>query len=409
MVKALFSFFVFLPLAFAIDMPGDEVFGPPPAPQSKSVAQPQEEEVVDPDQLNEYNEELERNFPLRSLGRLSVVNGRGSIQIQGWALDKIRVTIRKTVSAKTDELAETYLKEIDLRYKEGGGNIELSAQYGRNLGIRDRLAERASPRGTMDLVVLAPAGLELFIWAVEGEVKVESWSEDISVRSSEGTISVSNVSNSLTSINCNKCKINLDTVKGSLRAVGGKGLIRVNGLQGRDVYVETNQGNMDLSRVDGNQIYVSDSGEIKGDKLSGQIEFRTQDGGVNIGSSGGSVSGSTDSGPILIGMSRWQVPERALIESKEGPIQLSLPESLSAQIDVGSYYGLAKLEFPFRKQTVRGFSGPLPANRFQGIVGLGGHELRVFSEKGNVALLRGSVSGNPRPGVRSKDDGNDPR
>ena len=44
-----------------------------------------------------FEEEKTYIYPVRKIGELSVQNRRGNIEIRGWPLDKIRVTVRKTV------------------------------------------------------------------------------------------------------------------------------------------------------------------------------------------------------------------------------------------------------------------------------------------------------------------------
>src|SRR4051812_26136582 len=45
--------------------------------------------------VREFQDEIERDFTLRSTGQLQVTNMRGNIVLQGWSLDKIRVKARR--------------------------------------------------------------------------------------------------------------------------------------------------------------------------------------------------------------------------------------------------------------------------------------------------------------------------
>src|SRR4051794_23035055 len=77
----------------------------------------------------EFQDELEKDFLIRSVGHLQVTNLRGGISIQGWALDKIRVRARRTVKAGTPAEAQKLLSALDFRFDSVDGDIELSAQY----------------------------------------------------------------------------------------------------------------------------------------------------------------------------------------------------------------------------------------------------------------------------------------
>src|SRR6185437_701938 len=79
--------FLAVPLSFAAISP--------PIPTPTASASPADS--------REFGEEIERDFSLRSIGTLQVTNLRGSITIQGWALDKIRVKAVRRVIASNEE------------------------------------------------------------------------------------------------------------------------------------------------------------------------------------------------------------------------------------------------------------------------------------------------------------------
>src|SRR5947209_1464148 len=101
----------------------------------------------------EYQDEIERDFPLRSFGSLQLTNLRGGVTVQGWTQDKIRVRARRTVIADTPEASKSLLSALDFRYHVTSGDVELAAEYGQGLGIEERLKERKQPRTRMEMLV----------------------------------------------------------------------------------------------------------------------------------------------------------------------------------------------------------------------------------------------------------------
>src|SRR5258708_2114515 len=86
----------------------------------------------------EFSDEIERDFNLRSMGQIQLTNLRGNISVQGWSQDKIRVHARRRVFAENETVAKAAFSAMDFRYQELDGNIECSAQYGRGLEIHQR-------------------------------------------------------------------------------------------------------------------------------------------------------------------------------------------------------------------------------------------------------------------------------
>jgi hypothetical protein len=345
-----------------------------------------------PPHTQEYVDEVERDFTLRTLGLLQITNMRGNIVVQGWSIDKIRVKARRRAEATSQEQAEALFSALDFRYQSTHENIELSAEYGRGLSIEDRLKERENPKTAMEMVVYAPANLKLRVWAVAGSVTVKGWNGDLEIRTASGPIVAENLRSETVSLLCSTCSMQVKSAKGSrsLRAMGGTGAIKIQDVTGDQIYAESSSGAILLAAVSGEQLYVSKSGQITGGKLRGRIEFHTQQAPVEIEDSRGFLSGRTETGNIVARMKDWVFTDRALIESVKGSILLDLPPKFSGDVDVWSFTGKALIEFPILPEAVSPNSiGPEPANHLLGRIGTGGGLLKVFSERGDIKVQRG--------------------
>lgn len=340
---------------------------------------------------DEFRDEIERDFHLRSLGPLQITNLRGGISIQGWALDKIRVKAkRKAVASSADE-AKKLFSALDFRFRAVDNVIELSAEYGRGLEIQQRLREREQPHTSMEMVVYAPANLDLTVWGVEGTIQVKNWNASVDVRTSRGDVRIENLRSKNVGILCPSCNIVAKLIRGgSLRCMGGTGSIDVSDFQGEQLFMETSAGSQTVSKIIGEQLYVSGAGKVHGRDLRGRVEFQTQKGSVAFVDSWGFMSGRTESGDIDLKMRRWEFADKALIESAKGDISLALPGDFSGEIDLWSVKGKTSSAFYSRQLEDRGVYGPEPANHIRGRVGEGGEQLKLFSQDGDVRLLRGT-------------------
>jgi hypothetical protein len=362
-----------------------------PVPPGDAVAKPIEPEppAAAPAAQREWTDEFERDFALRSIGHLQITNLRGAVSVQGWALDKIRIKALRRARASTEAEAKAMFAAVDFRYREIDGDIELSAEYGRNLGIEERLRERKDPRTSMDFVVYAPSNLRLRVWSVAGQALVRSWRAPVEVRTQSGEIRIEDMRGEQLTLSCPQCLVSGESIQASVRCVGGSGQVSLKDVSGRQVYVETGEGFQRLENIRGQQLYLSKSGEIRGHRLSGHIEFHAQGGRVQLQETEGFVSGRTESGGISIGMLKWRFADRALLETVRGDIILSLPSSFAGEVDLWSVHSRTLLAFPLTPLDETRVYGPEPASHLRGRINGGSEQLRVFSQYGEIQVLKG--------------------
>lgn len=342
-----------------------------------------------PASLQTYEDEIIRDFLLKSLGELRITNLRGSIQLTGWTQDRIRVRAKRIVRAKSSEEGKRLLGALDLRYEITGRNAELSAEYGRGLDIESRLQERRNPHTRVDLEVQAPASLAVRLWSIDGAASVKDWNAPLDVRTSKGAIDVTGVRSSACILLCPLCDIQVTDVRGGVRVMGGQNPVKMRKIKGGTIYVETREGMIDLEQVEGEQLYVTQSGKIDARSLGGQVEFHSDSGAVTLRDVSGFLSGRSEVGGIF---AHWVAPsfrDRALIESLTGRIELVLPRTTSAEVDFWSLFGKSETDLEVKTDLDRADRlrfGPEAPNRIRGRIGRGGELLRVFSERGDVKI-----------------------
>jgi DUF4097 and DUF4098 domain-containing protein YvlB len=339
----------------------------------------------------EYVEEIEKDYPLRSIGHLQVTNPKGDITIQGWALDKVRIKVRKTVQVDSPEKAKRLLELADYSYQVADGNIQITTLYGKGLTIQDRLRENDSIKSRLDLQIFAPSNLKLKIWTVEGRVQLKAWNHQAEIRTNSGSIKIEGVKAEKLSILCASCPIQLRNVRSSLNCIGGTGAVDLANIQGKSVYVETQSGTQKLSRIVGDQLYSSQSGRIEGQSLSGRVEFHSSQGMIDFREISGFLSGGVESGDISIQVREWNFLDKAFIEAGRGNIQLTLPRRFSGNVDIWSLQGKAFAEFPIEKAADLVSFGPEPSNHLVGRISEGGELLKVFTEIGDIQVLKGKL------------------
>ena len=266
----------------------------------------------------EFVEESEKDYPLRSMVSLQVLNAKGDVNVQGWAFDKIRVKIRKQVDVDTPEQAKRLLEGMDYRYRISDEKVEISNQYGNNLSIEERIQERGNAKSRMDVTLYAPSKLKLMMWSIDGRINLKSWNGKAEARSNSGLIRMEGVKGDNINVVCSSCSAYLKNIRGNLRCSGRSGLFSLNNITGKTIFAETESGGIKLSHIQGDQLYISQSGSINGQFLGGNIEYHANQATVDLREISGFLSGDTESGSMNGTVKEWKSKEEALIESVRG-------------------------------------------------------------------------------------------
>ncbi len=335
----------------------------------------------------EYSEVVEKDYPLRSLGNLNIVHSKGDVSIHGWAVDKVRVILKKRVIADSSEKAKQLFELLDYRYEGYKDRIEISNQYGKLMNIGDRLQEKNNPKTRSDLVIFAPSKVQLKVWVVDGKVALKFWNERVEVRSRSGSIELENVRGKTVSVACSSCLAVLKQIYADIKVSSKSGRVDLDTVQGSQIFVENESGFIQLFHVEGEQLYISQNGAISGRWLKGNLSFNTQQASVKLKEVSGTVSGATDSGDIHCAMREWKAKDETLLESVQGTISLEMPKYFSANLDLWSLQGGIALRFPFQKIPDPLLVGPEPAGHLVGVVRGGGEVLKVITESGDIHIV----------------------
>lgn len=131
-----------------------------------------------------------------------------------------------------------------------------------------------------------------------------------------------------------------------------------------DLSVETHNGGISISEV------------------NGKIDFNATNGGVVLRKVGGAVRGSTTNGGLMVELTgdRWD-GETLDVKTTNGGIMMSVPENYSAKLETGTVNGNISVDFPV---TVQGkLNKQLAVN-----LGSGGATVKAMTTNGGVRVKR---------------------
>jgi hypothetical protein len=124
------------------------------------------------------------------------------------------------------------------------------------------------------------------------------------------------------------------------------------------------------------------NGGISIDGVRGALEFDTLNGGISLRDVNGKVKGRTTNGGLSVRLSgaRWE-GDGLDVETRNGGVQLSLPENYSARLETGTVNGGVNLGFPVTVQ------GKIEKNIATDL-GSGGATIRLMTTNGGVSVRK---------------------
>jgi DUF4097 and DUF4098 domain-containing protein YvlB len=156
------------------------------------------------------------------------------------------------------------------------------------------------------------------------------------------------------------------------------GDISLGGLTG-SVKLKTAGGDITLRNINGDANLKTAGGDIKIESFSGNLSAKTAGGNINITSSEGSISAKTSGGDVIVGYSG--VNKGIDLSTSGGNINLSLPENISAKVELVSMNGEIKSDF-----TITGDVSKTARQKITGEIGSGGELIKCKTMGGNITI-----------------------
>ena len=337
------------------------------------------------------------------------VRSRGAVTVRGSAVGKVRYHLTTRVRGGR------YPQAAPEVFDSPGIVMQTLADGSLQLALRDPAC--AGCRVQYRLVVEVPPD-----------------SDEISVETSAGSLSVSGIAGSVTA-RVNGGAILVDQVGGSVTAVTAGGDMRLGAIGGH-VQCETAGGGIQLDRSGGSARLITSLGSIRADRVSGDLHAETGGGGIKIGRVDGIVraltgggliqvrearngmraeSGAGDiridqaigrlmlasaAGDIVAGIQEGAILEDSELTTSTGAVVLTLPESLALTLDasIALDRGLRSIFSDFPSVQVRRMPGPLGPGGAQavGTINGGGSLVRIRNGRGRIEIRRMAVTSGAR-------------
>jgi hypothetical protein len=263
--------------------------------------------------------------PFPADGRVAIDNLAGSVRVEGWDRDEIRVE---------GELGRG-VERIDFEVDGERASIEVV------------IPRRARNVGGTDLQVWVPRGCQLLVKSVSASIEVTDIEGELDLHSVSGDIS-----------------LRARTTRVRAQSVSG------------DLEVDGDPEDLELESVSGDIVVLRARGEVRANTVSGTVEI-----GPDVEALEGyyqSVSGDVEFEGMVASDGRYE------FESHSGSVRILLSREVSADVEVSTFSGSIRNELGPEPQR-KGRYGPGEEVHFT--LGDGDAEVQVSSFSGGISIL----------------------
>ena len=329
----------------------------------------------------------EWNFDVKPGGTLNVVSDAGSIDVETWKQNAVRVIVRNAQRYDSNEL--------ELRVEKHGDDVDIRADIRgsrRNMRISFR--------------IMVPDQYHVDLHTGGGSIEVDDITGEVQVETSGGSIRIGDVIGGSVNADTSGGSINIGNVDGDVDAntaggsirvgnVGGNGDIRTAGgsirvgmVQG-PLSVHTSGGSI---RLDGSEDSVradTSGGSINIKRSAGSVEASTSGGSITIGEAGGYIEADTAGGSIEATLSVSADDSHITLESSGGDITLTIPAGHAATVNAdlrvsrryrGDYRIYTDFPLTIEDENERRIIG-------RGDINGGGASIRLSTSNGDISIL----------------------
>jgi hypothetical protein len=341
-----------------------------------------------------FNDHLEQAFPAGA--SLKVIDNHGAVSVHASDDNKITVVVRKRVGAENQGDADKYNGETKPTITAIGGLVTLDAK---TEGAGDHPVET-------DLDISLPRKVAASIISRRGDVNLTGRDGNVDISTQHSDTTVEDVNGNV-KVSQEKGSVRVEQITGDVHVEGRVNEVSVADVKGavqldgefqesvklariaKTVTFKSSRTDMEFSRIDGS--LDLDSDELHAEEITGPLHLTTRSKNIRLGDVSGDVRLQNDNGAIEVVM-------RALgnvqIDSRNGGIQLSLPDKAGFRLDARTRDGEIQSDFAELK-----VNNDEHESKASGSVGSGSSHIVLNNEHDGIEIRRSPMNGGPKEGI----------
>jgi hypothetical protein len=288
-----------------------------------------------------FDDEVTQDIPANA--SVKIVSDRGSVAVNAWDENKVKVVTHKRVYANNDQDAQQVNSTTRPQIVVAGASITINAN-----------TQGDGPKGVVsDLEIYLPRKVALDISARRGDVNVTDRMIDAHIEATRGDISVDQITGNVTA-NLSHGSLHASNVTGNVTAEGHiddlvamdvSGSLNVNGdvidelklsKIGKGVVYHSSRSDFELAKLDGD--LNMDRTDLRADNVIGPTNMNLHTKDVQLDSVSGELRLQGENGDVTVQFANKPLGN-VQVTTNHGDIRLTLPNNAAFHLDASTRNG----------------------------------------------------------------------
>ncbi len=278
----------------------------------------------------------------------------GSVEVDSWANDEVKVTVTKIADTNSKSRAEEIFEDLELIFDQDSEGVKVFAEYH---GPKGWWGERRRLR--LRFEVMVPKVFNLDVNTSGGSIQVTDLIGKSDLHTSGGSITVGRVDG----------PVNAKTSGGSIKVQEARG----------HVLAHTSGGSISIGETAGSVDAKTSGGGITLDGVTGDTDAFTSGGSLNLKNLNGNVMAGTSGGSIYAELT-GKIDRDCTLKTSGGSIRVFLPRNSSIDLDAHTSGGHVETDFPITIQ------GTIKKNALKGKINDGGPLVTLKTSGGSIYI-----------------------
>lgn len=336
-----------------------------------------------------YEEQIEQDLPSET--SLKVVSDRGSIAVNSWDEQKIKVVVHKRVfsSNENDAKSTNQATKPTIEISGGVATVNANTQGGGKKGV------------VTDLEIYVPKKVAVDIAGRRGDVNVSGRDGEVRVSASRGDVVLDQINGDIAAT-MNKGSLRISKITGNITADGRfddlvamdvTGAVTVNGdvfgelklsKVTKSVQFHSSRTDMQVARLDGD--LDLDSHDLRATNVIGPTTLNIRSKDVSLESVTGPVRITGEKSDVTLQVDDKQPLGPIEIATNTGDVRLILPVKVGFQVEANTNHGSATTDYPELSTSDENGRG-----KVKGSVGKGTSKIVITTNVGDIDIRKNTT------------------
>jgi DUF4097 and DUF4098 domain-containing protein YvlB len=299
------------------------------------------------------NETIEKTFPVKAGGNLTIDSDFGSIEVESSAQNQVEVKVVQEFRGWSRDEVNEFLKDFKVEFDHTGNDVQIVAKYRRSR--KKDLWEDLK----IKFIVNVPKKFNVDLNTAGGSISVANIEGNVKAHTAGGSLSFGHI---------------IGPVEGHTSG----GSINLQSCTG-DAYIRTSGGSITMGEVDGEVDARTSGGSVTVRKGKGEVNVSTSGGSISVDEVMGAVDANTSGGSVTAYISE-QPQKDCRLKTSGGTVTVYLDRDIGVYLDAKTSSGRVDCEFDIL------IKGQADKNWLRGEINGGGPDLYLRTSGGNIYI-----------------------